>query len=162
MGFQEMNSKHLMSRTDIPDEPSESGVNKGGCKIVVCALLVLVCVASMLSLVVKYDLVEREINYVDENDLGVWGGVIYVSVFVGSSVLVLPQTFLEIAAGVIWSHSFVAALTYAWFAKMISSCLCFVIARGAIGGNPGSSWQLPQILVALKKVIKQKVRLSLS
>ena len=87
--------------------------------------------------------------------------MMYVFMFVICSVFLLPMTPLEAAAGIIWSHSYVTALLFALIGKNAGSWVCFLLAsrskswaNNKFSGNPP-----PRILVALKKVVKQKPHL---
>jgi len=152
LGYQGMTESQPLPNAD---EPALS-TSKRSWKNAAVALGVVACVSTTLSLVMKYDLVMKGVSYVDENDLGVWGGLVYIAIFVASSVLFLPQTFVEVAAGVIWSKSFSLALFYAWFAKQLSSWVCFFLGRRIRRLKGKSKRKRHKIIEALKKVIKQK------
>ncbi|GMI43523.1 hypothetical protein TrCOL_g496 [Triparma columacea] len=113
---------------------------------------------TIMYVLIKFRILERGVDYIDKNDLGPWGGVIYICMFVICSVFLLPMTPLEAAAGIIWSDSYVTALLFALTGKNAGSWVCFLLASRSIScaNCSFSDSKPPRILVALKKVVKQK------
>ena len=74
-----------------------------------------------IAILVHYNLIAKAAEWIDKADLGFYGWLAYISLCVICSVLLLPQTPIEAAAGVIWSHSFWKAFVAAYVGKQIGS-----------------------------------------
>jgi len=96
---------------------------------ILIAFLIIGVLVTGISLLVHFNLIAKAAAYISEKELGWLGWVYYLILCIVASVLLIPQTPVEAAAGVIWSDSFAKAFIAAYLGKQLGSWVCFAIGR---------------------------------
>ncbi len=128
--------------------------------LAVIAIIGLISLIVYLSITTRF--VKQAMDYIETTELGFWGCLIYVLLMVAVSVFFLPQTPVEAAAGLIWSDSYIKALSMAFCAKTIGASVSFLLARkGCKSTNKGGeehegSEGKSKYLAAISKIVHKK------